>query len=75
MNPETETDAPLDREAKAAKANAEMVMGFAVLGCLMAGGVGIWKASTMTSGLDVFLCLLGAVTAFGTVFYIFLGRR
>ena len=52
-----------------------MVMGFAVLGCLMAGGVGIWKASTMTSGLDVFLCLLGAVTAFGTVFYIFLGRR
>jgi len=52
-----------------------MVMGFAVLGCLMAGGAGIWKASSMTNGLDVFLCLLCAVTAFGTVFYIFLGRR
>jgi hypothetical protein len=58
MNTPTESDTPLDRETKAAKSNAEMVMGFAVLGCLMAGGVGIWKALTMISGLDVLLCLL-----------------
>ena len=75
METPTETEAPLDREIKAASGSGEMVVGFAIMGCLMAGGVGIWKATNMASGLDVFWCLLGAVASFGVVFYIFLGRR
>ena len=54
---------------------AETVVGFAVLGCLVAGGVGIAKALDMNNGLDVLLCLLGSVAAFGMVFYIYFGRR
>ncbi len=46
-------------------------MGFAVLGCLVAGAVGIAKASGMESGFDVLLCLLGSIAAFGVVFYIY----
>jgi hypothetical protein len=37
----------------------------AVLGCLLAGMAGVIKALTMASGLDVLLCLWGAVLAFG----------
>jgi hypothetical protein len=51
--------------------SAETVLGFAVLGCLIAGGVGIVKALSMESGFDVLLCLLGSVAAFGMVFYIY----
>ena len=52
-------------------ASAETVVGFAVIGCLVAGAVGIDKALEMTSGIDVLLCLLGSVAAFGMVFYIY----
>ena len=51
--------------------SAETVVGFAVLGCLVAGGVGIAKALSMESGFGVLLCLLGSVAAFGMVFYIY----
>jgi hypothetical protein len=51
--------------------SADTVVGFAVLGCLVAGGVGIAKALDMGSGFDVLLCLLGSVAAFGMVFYIY----
>ena len=51
--------------------SGESVVGFAVLGCLIAGGVGIAKAMSMESGFDVLLCLLGSVAAFGAVFYIY----
>jgi hypothetical protein len=51
--------------------SAETVIGFAVLGCLVAGGVGILKALSMESGFDVLLCLLGSVAAFGTVFLLY----
>lgn len=54
---------------------AETVVGFAVLGCLVAGCVGIAKALEMDRGLDVLLCLLGSVAAFGMVFYVYFGRR
>jgi hypothetical protein len=52
-------------------ASAETVVGFAVIGCLVAGAVGIDKAMDMASGIDVLLCLLGSVAAFGMVFYIY----
>jgi hypothetical protein len=51
---------------------ADTVAGYAVLGCLAAGTVGICKALNMDSGIDVLLCLLGSVAAFGLVFYIYL---
>jgi hypothetical protein len=51
--------------------SGETVVGFAILGCLVAGGVGIAKALSMESGVDVLLCLLGSVAAFGVVFYIY----
>jgi hypothetical protein len=53
--------------------SGEIVLGLAVLGCLTAGGVGIMMASSMDSGLDVLLCLLGSVTSIGMIFYTYLG--
>ena len=50
-------------------------LGFAVLGCLLAGTIALYKAATMTDGLGVAGCVLGAVVAFGFVAYLYLGRR
>ena len=47
----------------------------AVLGCLMAGMVGVVKASTMASGLDVLLCLWGAVLAFGVAIGVYFWKH
>jgi hypothetical protein len=43
---------------------------WAVLGCLVAGAVGIYKARGMESPSGVLLCLLGSVAAFGLVIYV-----
>ena len=56
-------------------ASAETVVGFAVIGCLVAGAIGIDKATEMQNGLDVLLCLLGSVAAFGMVFYIYFRKN
>jgi hypothetical protein len=73
MNAQTQTEnrssAP-DRSS-----SADTVVGFAVLGCLIAGGVGIAKALSMESGVGVLFCLIGSVAAFGMVYYIYYGRR
>lgn len=53
------------------RSSCETVIGFAILGCLVAGGVGIAKALSMESGVEVLLCLLGSVAAFGMVFYVY----
>ncbi|HTV40406.1 MAG TPA: hypothetical protein VMF08_07520 [Candidatus Sulfotelmatobacter sp.] len=42
---------------------------WAVLGCLVAGSVGIFKAFGMDTPLGVLLCLLGSVAAFGLVIF------
>ena len=55
--------------------SVNMILGLAVMGCFIAGAVGIAKAVGMESGLDVLLSLLGSVFAFGAVFYIYLGKR
>jgi hypothetical protein len=55
--------------------SAETVVGFAVLGLLVAGAIGIWKALSMESGIDVFFCLLGSTAAFGAVYYIYFGKH
>ncbi len=72
MTTRTETEdrsAALDRGA-----GVDMVVGFAVLGCLVAGAVGIGRALNMDSGLDVLLCLLGSVAAFGVVLFTYLRK-
>lgn len=53
------------------ESSAETVVGFAIMGLLVAGAVGVWKAMSMERGIDVLLCLLGAVAAFGTVYYLY----
>jgi hypothetical protein len=53
----------------------DMALGFAVIGCIIAGAVGAFKALSMQSGVDVLLCLLGSTVAFGAVFYMYVGKR
>ena len=53
----------------------ERMMLLAVIGCLIAGIVGVIKASTMASGLDVLLCLWGSVLAFGAAICVFFWKR
>jgi hypothetical protein len=55
--------------------SGETVVGFAILGCLLAGGAGIFKALLMPTGLDVLWCLLGSTAAFGTLFYVYFRLR
>ena len=55
--------------------SVDTVLGLAVIGCFVAGAVGIAKAFSMDSGVDVLLCLLGSVVAFGAVFYVYLGKH
>jgi len=71
----TQTQAKNLADASGESSSADTIVGFAVLGCLAAGGVGVFKALSMESGADVLLCLLGSVAAFGTVFYIYFGKR
>jgi UDP-N-acetylmuramyl pentapeptide phosphotransferase/UDP-N-acetylglucosamine-1-phosphate transferase len=71
---DTKTEAENRSGATNSIVSADTALGFAVIGCFVAGGVGISKAVDMTSGLDVLLCLLGSVAAFGMVFYIYFRR-
>jgi len=71
----TQSQAESRSETTGRSFSADTVLGFAVIGCLAAGTVGIMKASSMERGVDVLLCLLGSVVAFGAVFYIYLGKR
>ena len=71
----TQTKTQDRNENSEGNSSAEMVVGFAVLGCLIAGSVGIIKAWSMQDGFNVLLCLLGSIAAFGTVFYLYFRRR
>ncbi len=55
----------LTKELSAHHGGRDRMLLLAVFGCLIAGMVGVIKASTMVSGIDVLLCLWGAVLAFG----------
>ena len=55
--------------------STDTVLGFAIIGLLVAGTVGVLKALSMESGFDVLLCLLGSVVAFGAVYCIYFGKR
>jgi hypothetical protein len=69
MNTETRAG-NIGSEVKATKPviSGEVVIGLAVLGCLGAGGIGIFKAIT-ADGVGAGLCLLASVGAFATVCY------
>lgn len=71
----TQTQTEIRSKTPEHSSSAETVVGFAVLGLLVAGAVGIWKAMSMESGLDVLFCLLGSVAAFGAVYYIYFGKH
>ena len=53
----------------------ERLLFLAVLGCLIAGVVGIIKASIMAKGLDVLLCLWGSVLAFAVAIGVYLWKH
>jgi hypothetical protein len=73
MNTQTQTE---NRNvAPERSSSADTVLGFAVLGLLAAGTVGVLKALSMESGFGVLLCLLGSVAAFGSVYYIYYGKH
>lgn len=57
------------RELSAHNGGREKTLLLAVIGCLIAGIVGVIKASTMASGFDVLLCLWGSVLAFGVAIW------
>jgi hypothetical protein len=71
----TQTQTQNRSETTARSSSTDTVLGFAVIGLLVAGTVGVLKALSMESGFDVMLCLLGSVAAFGAVCYIYFGRR
>jgi hypothetical protein len=73
MNTKTHTENLNDMTDRSS--SKDTVLGFAVIGLLAAGAVGVLRALSMESGIDVLLCLFGSVAAFGAVFYIYLGRR
>jgi FtsH-binding integral membrane protein len=51
------------------------VVGFAILGCLIAGVIALFKAFVASTGLDTLLCTVGAVLAFGAVIWIYCSKR
>jgi hypothetical protein len=71
MNTETQAQI-ISSEVKTTKRtiSGEAVVGYAVLGCLAAGTIGIFKAMGM-EGIGAASCLLASVAAFGTVCYIY----
>jgi hypothetical protein len=71
----TQTETVNRSETPERNSSAETVLGFVIFGLLAAGAVGVYKASSMTSGLDVMLCLLGSVAAFGAVYYIYFRKH
>jgi hypothetical protein len=65
----------LAREMSRHGLGKETVMVFAVIGCLIAGIAGVIKAVNMAHGVDVLLCLLGAIGAFGMALCVYFWKR
>jgi hypothetical protein len=65
----------LAKEMSKYSSSRETVMIFAVVGCLIAGIAGVIKAMNMAHGIDVLLCLLGAIGAFGMALGVYFWKR
>jgi hypothetical protein len=71
MNTESQTQ-NIGSEIKTSKRiiGREGVVGYAVLGCLAAGTIAIYKA-VWAEGMGAAACLIASVIAFGTICYIY----
>jgi uncharacterized membrane protein YuzA (DUF378 family) len=69
------TEPETQKRNETRNSSAETVLGLIIIGLLAGGTVGVVKAFSMTSGLDVMGCLFGSVAAFGAVYYIYFGRH
>jgi hypothetical protein len=73
--PQTQVQSQTDDTKAASRIiGGETVVGYAVLGCLAAGTIGLVKAIFM-DGIGAGWCLLVSVAAFGTVCYIYYRKR
>jgi hypothetical protein len=63
------TQSNTERVENEATSTRTSALDWAVFGCLAAGAVGIIKALNMEKASDVLVCLVGAVLAFGVVFF------
>lgn len=70
-----QTQTQIRNEESDRHSSASTVLGFAVIGLLVAGTVGVVKAMSTDSGIDVLLCLPGSVAAFGAVYLIYFGKH
>lgn len=68
----TDRDNPPSRTESS---SGDSVVGLAILGCLTAGVVALFKAFVAPTGADTFLCTAGAVLAFGTVIWMYCSKR
>jgi hypothetical protein len=75
MNSKAQTE-NIGNEVKTSKRiiAGEGVVGYAVLGCLAAGTIGIYKA-IWAHGLGAASCLGASVVAFGTICYIYFRKE
>jgi hypothetical protein len=71
MATQTQAESKTD-DAKESKrvVSGESITGYAVIGCLVAGTIGIFKAMG-SEGVGAGACLLASVAAFGTIYYIY----
>lgn len=81
MTTQTQEEKPKDKAEKYdpfdmvfGERKSSTALDWAVLGCLIAGAVGIVKAFGMETPSGVLLCLLGSVAAFGLVIYVYLRK-
>jgi hypothetical protein len=65
----------LAAELAVEKSGPNIVMIFAVIGCLLAGVAGVIKALSMKDGVNVLLCLLGASVAFALALAVYFWKR
>ena len=73
MSTQTQTQTP--GETTERTAGAESVLGYAVLGLLATGSIGLIKALEMNRASDVLLCLLSSTAAFGAILCMYLRRN
>lgn len=76
MSTPSQTEGDIARKDRAETSpESSSALGYAVFGCLIAGGVGIVKALGMDRPVDVLLCLLASVLCFGVVIHVHSRRR